>query len=266
MKWQRLMLLGAVLALAGCGQTSQVVQNWAITNNGTTISLAATLDPSYEINGEAIIPFKNYGTVNITQASNGQSTIGATLNVNSFLDNSLGVATTLPNNEPFPSIVTGSMLWADVLNNKSKWDIRLYFDRQAQANGTYHELVGVDIGNYGISTNFGSVTLTQDYFNSSNYKFASITFYGPVLNSTTNAVVVPGGIFLVADVNATTAVVGPNATAIMASLGAKAARTEIEVGGADAYKYPTAQSRQELFSKILASLKNGGVIRPNPKQ
>lgn len=249
MNLRKIILPLALLALgtlASCGQSAPVVQKWTIANSGTALDVAALLDPSYEINGEGVIAFKNYGSINISQANNGQSSIEVSLNTNAFIDVGLQPVTTLPTGAAFPSIVQGAMNAIDLQNDLKKWDVQLYLSHQTDSDGTNRALVGVSIASRGVSTSFSGLTLTQNYFNSNNLKFAAVSFYGPKLDTNGNTLV-PGGVFLVADVNQL--------------ISSPHVGSELEVTGSNAAQYQSPEAKQRLAYEFLKSAEEAGLIR-----
>lgn len=238
----------ATMSLTACETGSGSAVSWQIATDANSIGIMATLNQSYAINGEATMFFKNYGSVRIGQNNIGQSTITFAMAQNAFGDIGLGRYSTLPTGGAFPSLITGPMLGASILNDSSM-SANIYFSNQRDADGTVRRLIGLSVGFRGISTSFGTLSLTENYFNAQGLKFASFTIYG---GSNT----APGGLFLAADVNHFS-----TAASLKASTEAMGGHTELEVRGRGAAKYKTQADRQQLGLRMLADLERAGAIR-----
>lgn len=237
----------ATLGLTACETGSDSAVSWAISSDTNNFGIMATLNQSYAINGEATMYFKNYGSVRIGQNNVGQSTITFALAQNAFGDLGLMRTCALPTGVAFPSIVSGCMLTSSIQNNSSL-SANIYFSQQTDSDGTVRRLAGLAMGFKGISTSFGGLTLSQNYFNAQGLKYASLTIYGPVGTA-------PGGLFVVADINHFSTSIQSVPVDMLGG------RTEIEVRGRNAYKYRTPEARQALAQQMLNNLEQAGVLR-----
>lgn len=234
--------------LIGCSD-NPVVEKWSISTTNDALSVNALFDPSYVINGEALIPFKKYGNIHISQTSNEQTNISINLALAGLLDNSLSSVSALPTGAPFPTIVRGSMLAIKLMDEPKKWDGTLYVSFQDEPDGTKRRLVGFGIGFRGISNSIGDVTLTQNFFTDAKQKFAAVTFYGPKIDPGTGKELVPGGLFVVGDIN------------FLIDSSSPMKLYDIEMGGDVARYCPTIAGCQKVADEMLQSLVEAGILK-----
>lgn len=254
--------MGRVLGLAAltmlataCGQSESYIQNWSVKNQGQQIQVNATFNQSYTVDGEARIQYKNYGSIYIGQDDNRLFTVSVDVNPAVFGDTSLAPVTTLPTGIAFPSIVVGPLGQVQLVTD-GKWRVSGYFGYNTSTDGVTKALVGVGMELSAIGSSFPTLSLTQNYFTADNRKYASLTIYGPKFAADNTTVLVPGGLFLVADAN------------VLMSLKKKGQGNiqfkfskNFEVSGPDAGKYPTKADRQMVALKFLNALEQSGTIK-----
>lgn len=228
--------------LTSCGgETEKYIESWKINWSQNTFNVNAVFNQQYEIDGEALIKFKNYGTVYVGQDDQRRFSVNFALDKGIFGDIDLTPASSLPTGVNFPNIVTMPMVQTKLMTETGKWTIYGYFGQQDKK-----WLAGAAIQLDGINNNFPVLSVTQNYFKD-NQRFASFTIYGPKLDANGN-VLVPGGLFVVADVN-------------MLIDNKAQVQTNVEISGQDAHLYQDQQKRDQLMMEIYRQLESTGLIR-----
>lgn len=262
-KWSSLAALSvSALAIVACNRSNQsYIKDWSVQHQGSQLKVTASFDETYQIDGEAQVPYKNYGSIFIGQNDSRQFTIGLDFNDNVFGDVDLKQVSALPTGVGFPSIVTGPLGVVDLLKDPGKWSISAYFGALSSSPSAMKSLVGAGISLSGVDSSFPDITLTQNYFTKDNRRFGSLTIYGPKLDEN-KKVLVPGGIFVVADLEVfkqsssgqlTQQAFGP-APHIRFKIGKK-----FEVSGREAKKYRSQRAQNAAAYQFLRALEKSGV-------
>lgn len=241
------------LALSGCGgggtEETKFVENWKLSSVDNKLAVTAVFNQSYSIDGEAMIQFKDYGSIYIGQTDDRRFQVSLLLEAIAMNDITLQPVTSLPTGFMFPSIVDMPMYMAEVLKNDQMRAL-LYFGYRENPRKI---LVALAIEFRAIGNNFPVLSLTQNYFNNNNVRFASFTLYGPKLSGD-NKVLVPGGLFLAADVSQA---IDMNSTVFTGK--------KLSITGPAAPNYQDPGTRRELLKTLVNELTQKGVLIENKK-
>ncbi|MFZ4404104.1 MAG: hypothetical protein ACOYOK_08390 [Pseudobdellovibrionaceae bacterium] len=178
-------------------QKSEYIDHIKINKGTVSFEYITTFSNNLEVDMEGEFPINKYGSVVFYNDAQGKFNIGLQASLNLFGDLNLTEATALPNGARFPVIVTGSLYSIVVSDVPGKYKIVAYVDKPAGSLGGA-KLAGVALQLENIKNSFPQVSITQSFFKG-NAKYASFTLYGPRQQGDK---VVPGGLFLVGDINA----------------------------------------------------------------
>lgn len=246
--------LAALLSVTtACGKNESYIKDWSVQNQGLQFQVNAIFKDGFQIDGETRIPFKTYGSIFVGQNDAREMVISVEMNENAFNDIDLMETKALPTGEKFPNIVTGPLGMVSLLQEAGRWAINGYFGKLATGENAQKSLVAVGIELAGIDNTFPNITLTQNYFTKENYRFGSLTIYGPKLDAN-NQIEVPGGVFLAADLEAFKAKGARSRMEFM--IGKK-----FEVSGPDAKRFPTEHDQQKVALKFVKAVEKAGIIR-----
>jgi hypothetical protein len=236
----------AALALSGCKTSSDVssyVDHFTITKDSQSFEYTTTFGNNLEVSLEGTFPIGNHGEIEFFQDNKGQFNIGFKANFDLFGNVSFPVVTTLPTGASFPVIVSGGLYQILVKDEPGSYKIYAYVDSALGTAGM--KLAGVAIQFYNIKNNFPNLTITQSFFTDSNVRYASFTIFGP---GTVNGQTVPGGIFMVGDMNQ---VINSRSAMIPNKMG---------ISGPDAAKYQGDKEKQNLMKNVQRVLQSNGVV------
>lgn len=196
----KLALAGLLMTgLSGCKTQTEgnnLVDRIRIKNNQVTFEYVTTFSENVEASIEGDIPVGKYGNISFFNDANGRLNIGLNASFEIFSDINLKEVSTLPNGARFPAIVTGPLYQME-LSNSGKGNMFLLLDK----NGTIGQgvkLAGLALELSNIQNNFPQISITQSFYNENKERVASFTLYGP---RTVNGVTLPGGLFVIGDVN-----------------------------------------------------------------
>lgn len=236
-------LMGSRCSQEGEDNNPPFIKSWNISSQNDQFAMSAVFGDNYEVDMEAEILFKNYGSAYLYSNTQKNFVVDLHLNIHSFFDIDLNQQTTLPTGARFPSLVERPMGMISLTDANSEHNVNLYFDSAPFGNVT--RLVGVGIQVDGIDHNFPTVSVTQNYFLDGK-KFAAFQIYGPKL-SEQGEVLVPGGLFLVGDINT-----------LVNQMDDKIVVKQTEVEGIEGL---SQQEIQSLMIKARRVLENTGIIR-----
>lgn len=242
------------MTLAACGESEKYIDHFSVSSTVDSFNVAAVFSQNYEIEGEASVAFKNYGSIFIGPNADQFFTIELSLNYAVFFDGELIPVTTLPTGMRFPSIVTTTLYSVVLKDDPGQWKIIGYFARQNNPAQVAKTLVGIAIQIGEIGTTFPTATLTQNYFNDAHKQVASFTVYGPKLDSN-NKVLVPGGIFFISDLKAF------GADNLSSSNINVVAGSQLEIAGPAAKNLKSNHDRRALVADFVRELEAAGIIR-----
>jgi hypothetical protein len=238
------LLAVAAFAVTGCKtgtDANNFINHIKLSKDTQTFEYSTTFGQNVEVDMEAEIPVGKYGSISFYKDDNGQFNVALKASFDVFSDISLNPVTTLPNGMSFPSIVSGPLNQLKVADVSGQYSVYAYFDNPA-STGT-KKLVGLAIQFENIKNNLPQVTITQSFFTQANQKFASFTIFGP---TTKNGVTIPGGIFLIGDVN----------QAIDSS---DFNTNSMKVAGPEAHKYQSEHSKTLLMWQVKKALEANGI-------
>jgi len=234
----------AALSLTACktgSDAAEYIQHIKLSKDSQSFEYSTTFSKNVEVDMEAEFPIGKYGTLAFYKDDQGVFHVGLKASFSLFGDINLTPVTKLPTGMSFPAIVTGSIYQYVVASVPGQYTVYAYFDNLT-TSGT-KKLAGVAIQFENLKNNFPQVTITQSFFTDSNQKFASFTIFGP---ATVDGKQIPGGIFLVGDIN----------QAIDSDTFKTNATT---IGGKDAAKYKTDKEKMQLMRKVQKAFEANGV-------
>jgi hypothetical protein len=235
----------ALMGASGCKEES-FVETWTIKSEAQSLRVTAAFSKNYEVNMEGEFPVKNLGSVRIFPDSENRFTVDLNVKWDMFGDSELVKVETLPSGVQFPSLITNGLYAMTLADVPNKHKVIAYFDSpNGSLNGT-SLLVGLAIQLQGVSSNFPTGSVTQNYFHN-NRKASVFTIYGPKLD-VDGKVLVPGGLFVAADLKA-----------IQGVIGSLAQRTGWEVS--DEHKGLSQDEIEDLVEEMLEEAKDAGIIR-----
>jgi hypothetical protein len=241
--------LGLTACSGGNPEQSKFIESWKIGTVNNQIGVSAVFNQQYTIDGEAMVNFKDYGSIYIGQDDQRRFAVSLSLDVAALVDIDLQPAFALPTGFPFPSIVDMQLYSATLSENDNMKVIAYFGTREATASAPRKTIAALAIEMRAIGSNFPMLSITQNYFNSSNKRYASFSLYGPKLASN-GSVVTPGGLFLAADVAQT---IGSNTPLVVGE--------KLSLNGPHAKNYVDADSRKKLLKAMFVELKNQGVLQ-----
>lgn len=240
-----LIIIGlAVLSIAGCKsdtETQKYLDHVKIVANQIKFTYVTTFTDSVEVDMEGEFPVGKHGSIVFFNDDKRRFNIGFEASFDLFKDESLKIATALPNGAKFPMIVAGPMYQFPVKDESGKFKLFAYVD---QINGTGDKkLAGLALQMDNIKNNFPQISITQSYFVGER-KVASFTLYGP---REQNGQMVAGGIFVVGDLNAL--VDGKN----------KTWTNEPTIHGPESSKFKSDDAKLKLYDQVKEALAENGI-------
>jgi len=198
-------LLTVALSLTmGCKQDgsneptkSEWIDKIKITNNQVKFEYITTFSQNLEADIEGEFPINKYGSIIFFNDENGRLNVGISAALDLFKEGSLQEVRTLPNGANFPRIVTGPLYQMEIAKNEGSYRIFAMVDKNV-LDATSTRLAGMALELDNLRNNFPAISITQSFFKG-NKRYASFTLYGP---RTINGKTLPGGLFLIGDVNA----------------------------------------------------------------
>lgn len=197
------LVLASVALVTGCKkgsnsgtEKSEWVDNIRITNNQVKFEYFTTFSENLEADIEGEFPINQYGSIIFFNDEKGRFNIGVSASFDLFKAPNLTQVTTLPNGANFPRIVTGPMHQMEISGGNGRYKVFAMVDKNAIA-GQGQRLAGLALQMDNIRNNFPQISITQSFFKGDK-RYASFTMYGP---RTVNGVTIPGGLFLVGDIN-----------------------------------------------------------------
>jgi hypothetical protein len=234
----------AAFSLTACKTSSDVaayIQHIKLSKDAQTFEYSTTFSKNVEVDIEAEFPIGRYGTVAFYKDDAGLFHVGLRASFSLFGDINLTPVSKLPTGMSFPAIVSGPLYQYVVKSVPGKYAVYAYFDNLTTSGAK--KLAGVAIQFQNIKNNLPQVTITQSFFTNDNKKFASFTVFGP---TTIDGKEVPGGIFLVGDIN-------------QAIDSGNFLTNSTTIGGKDAAKYKTDKEKQQLMRKVQKVFEVNGV-------
>jgi hypothetical protein len=242
----RFVLACATLALVtGCKtQTDQnnLVDHISLNNNQVTFQYVATFTDNIEADIEGEFLVGKYGTISFFNDSKNHFNMGITATFDVFSDVNLKQVTTLPNGANFPAIVTGPLYQLQVAQ-AGNYRVFAFLDKKGTI-GQGVKLAGLALELNGIKNNFPQVSITQSFYNDANERIASFTLYGP---RTVNNVTLPGGLFVIGDINSVV-----NSKSVV-NVG------EPNVHGPEASRYQSDAAGKALLKQAEKALQQHGI-------
>lgn len=198
------MVLASVVLVTGCKQgngdgsaeKSEWIDNIKITNNQLKFEYVTTFSNNLEADIEGEFPINRYGSIIFFNDEKGRFNVGFSASIDLFKSPDLKQVTTLPNGANFPRIVTGPLYQFELGGGNGNYKIFAMVDKNALSSQG-QRLAGMALQMDNIRNNFPSISITQSFFKGDK-RYASFTLYGP---RTVNGVTIPGGLFLVGDIN-----------------------------------------------------------------
>lgn len=234
----------ATLALSACktgSDAAQYVDHIKLSKDSQSFEYSTTFSKNIEIDLEAEFPIGKFGTLAFYKDDQGVFHVGLRATFNLFRDITLTPVTKLPTGMSFPAIVTGPLYQYVVKSVPGKYTVYAYFDNMATSADK--KLAGVAIQFENIKNNLPQVTISQSFFTNANVKFASFTVFGP---ATVDGKTVPGGIFLVGDINQ--------------AIDSDTFKTNAQaIAGKDAAKFKTDKEKQALMRRVQRAFEANGV-------
>lgn len=242
------LILASVITLSGCrdegdGPTkSEWVDKIKITNNQAKFEYVTTLSQSLEADIEGEFPINKYGSIIFFNDSLGRLNVGLSATVDLFGDVNLAEVTKLPNGANFPRIVTGPLYQLEVAKKEGSYRLFTLVDRNI-TDITATKLAGVVLELENLRNNFPAISITQSFFKGDK-RYASFTLYGP---RTINGKTLPGGLFLIGDINA----IVNETTNVWVN--------EATVHGPEASKYQSIDAKIKLLEQTEKALSASGI-------
>lgn len=234
----------AVLSVVGCKsdtETQNYLDHVKIVANQLKFTYITTFSDAVEVDMEGEYPVGKYGSIMFFNDDKHRFNIGFEASFDLFKDETLKLATTLPNGARFPAIVTGPLYQFPVKDQAGKFKLFAYVD---QVGGTGDKkLAGLALQMDNIKNNFPQISITQSYYVGER-KVASFTFYGP---REQNGQMVAGGMFVVGDLNAF--VDGNNKTWTNGPT----------IHGPEASQYKSDAAKLKLYNKMKELLAENGI-------
>lgn len=234
----------AALSLTACKTSSdaaEYIKHIKLSKDAQTFEYSTTFSQNVEVDMEAEFPIGKYGTVAFYKDDAGLFHVGLRASFNLFGDINLTPVSKLPTGMSFPAIVSGSLYQYVVKSIPGQYTVYAYFSNLTGSDAK--KLAGVAIQFENIKNNFPQVTITQSFFTNDNKKFASFTVFGP---ATVDGKQIPGGIFLVGDINQ--AIDSGNFNT-----------NSTTIGGKEAANYKTEKQKQQLMRKVQKAFEDNGV-------
>lgn len=242
------LMAATIVTLVGCKDEgdgpakSEWVDKIKITNNQAKFEYTTTLSQSLEADIEGEFPISKYGSIIFFNDSLGRLNVGLSATLDLFGDMNLAEVTKLPNGANFPRIVTGPLYQLQVAKKENAYRLFTLVDKNI-TDITSTKLAGVVLELENLKNNFPAISITQSFFKGDK-RYASFTLYGP---RTVNGKTLPGGLFLVGDINAivneTTNVWVNKAT----------------IHGPESSKYQSIDSKIQLMKKTEKALSASGL-------
>ncbi|NUN06538.1 MAG: hypothetical protein HUU57_12340 [Bdellovibrio sp.] len=234
-----------VAGLSGCKTSTEgnnLVDKIRINNNKVTFDYVTTFSENVEASIEGDIPVGKYGNISFFNDANGRLNIGLGFSFEIFSDSDLQEVTALPNGARFPAIVTGPMYQMQ-LNSSGKGNMYILVDKTGTI-GQGVKLAGLAWELSSVQNNFPEISITQSFYNDNKQRVASFTLYGP---RTVNGVTVPGGLFVVGNINE---IIGGKS---------KLYRGEPNIHGPAASQYKSELAQRDLLKVSERALSNHGI-------
>lgn len=246
------MLAATTLLFTGCGgdgEQQSFIDSWKIGTVGHQLQVNAVFNQQYTIDGEAMVQFKDYGSIYIGQDDNRHFSVSLLLDTAVLGDIDLQPVSTLPTGFMFPNIVDMTLYAATITENANMRVIAYFGTRDANGNLPKKTLAGLAIELRAIGNNFPMLSITQNFFDANNQRYASFSLYGPKLSSD-NQVLVPGGLFLAADITKT---IGMSQPMLVGE--------KLSVEGPHASYFKSPRARAKMLKAMFNELKAQGIVR-----
>ncbi|MEY4064415.1 MAG: hypothetical protein RIR26_623 [Pseudomonadota bacterium] len=253
--------VAGVLAVACGASVSQIVKSFSFNLEDRRASLLTEFSTEVSLNMEVAIPIKNFGWVKLipSDASHGFQ-IATDIDFSAFVDNSMmiGKTRTLPNGVTFPSFITTDMYSVELKKDQTL-NTKLYLGTTAQKR-----YVGVGLELKFVDSRFPEgLSISQNLQDSAKKNIGVVSFYGPKMSN--GQIVVPGGIFVAADINALAG--KSKATSFTAdAAGMQMQKVDLlpydgfDVVGKDARTYRKPQEQLKLFSQFKSAGRQAGLV------